>query len=66
MHTPYEEAKTLYCYGLFHRARGEPGQARERLEEALAILGGLSERLYAGQVERALAQLGPQEEQIPS
>ncbi len=66
MHTPYEEAKTLYCYGLLHRARGEPGQACERLEAALAILNRLGERLYAEQVERALAHLGPHEEQIPS
>jgi tetratricopeptide (TPR) repeat protein len=58
MHTPYEEAKTLSCYGLLHQAKGEPNQARERWEAALAILHRLGERLYAEQVERALAEGG--------
>jgi tetratricopeptide (TPR) repeat protein len=57
MRTPYEEARTLSCYGGLHRARGEPIQARERWEAALAILHRLGERLYAEQVERALAGL---------
>ena len=57
MHTPYEEARTLSCYGGLHRARGEPIQARERWEAALAILHRLGERLYAEQVEQALAGL---------
>ena len=57
MHTPYEEAKTLSCYGELHRAKGEPGLARERWEAALAILHRLGERLYAEQVERALAEV---------
>lgn len=63
---PYAEAKALYIYGLLHQAKGEPEQARERLEAALASLNYLGERLYAEQVERALAQLGHQEEQGPS
>jgi tetratricopeptide (TPR) repeat protein len=57
MHTPYEEAKTLYCYGPFHQAKGEPVLARERLEPALAILHRLGERLYAERVKRQLAGL---------
>jgi len=53
---PYAEAKALYVYGLLHQAKGEPTQARERLEAALAILNRLGERLYAEQVEQALAE----------
>jgi tetratricopeptide (TPR) repeat protein len=54
---PYAEAKALYVYGQLHVARGESERARERYEQALAILGWLGERLYAEQVERALAAL---------
>jgi tetratricopeptide (TPR) repeat protein len=61
--TPYEEAQTLYLYGLLYQAKGEPIQTHERLEAALAILNRLGERLYAEQVERALAHLEPQERQ---
>jgi tetratricopeptide (TPR) repeat protein len=57
MHTPYEEARTLSCYGELHRARGEPFQAHERWEGALTILHRLGERLYTKQVEKALARL---------
>jgi tetratricopeptide (TPR) repeat protein len=53
---PYAEAKALYVYGLLHHANGEPIQARVRLEAALEILNRLGERLYAEQVERALAE----------
>lgn len=62
----YHEAKALYFSGLLHVQQGEPVQARERLEAANAILHQLGERLYAEQAERALAKLGPQEEQVPS
>jgi tetratricopeptide (TPR) repeat protein len=55
MSFPYGEAKALYVYGLLHQAKGEPEQAHERLEAALLILSRLGERLYAEQVERALA-----------
>jgi hypothetical protein len=55
MGLPYDEAKTLYLSGLLHRVEGEPVLARERWEEALAILHRLGERLYAEQVEQALA-----------
>jgi tetratricopeptide (TPR) repeat protein len=54
---PYTEAKALFAYGSLHLQRGEPLEAHERLTAALAILDRLGERLYAQQVERALAQL---------
>jgi tetratricopeptide (TPR) repeat protein/transcriptional regulator with XRE-family HTH domain len=57
MHTPYDEAQTLYLYGLLHIEQGEAKPARARLEAALALCGQLGERLYAEQVERALARL---------
>jgi tetratricopeptide (TPR) repeat protein len=66
MRTPYEEAQTLYLSGLLHLQQGETQPARERLETALALCTQLGERLYARQIEQALAKLGPQEEQIPS
>jgi tetratricopeptide (TPR) repeat protein len=56
-HTPYDEAQTLYFYGLLHNQQGETQPARERLEAAIALLHRLGERLYAEQVERALADL---------
>jgi tetratricopeptide (TPR) repeat protein len=59
-HTPYEEAQTLYLSGQLHQAKGEPIQAREQLEAALAILHRLGERLYAERVEQALLGLGHQ------
>jgi tetratricopeptide (TPR) repeat protein len=57
MHTPYEEAQTLYLSGLLHLQQGETQPARERLEAALDICTKLGERLYAEQVEQALAGL---------
>ncbi len=61
MHTPYDEAQTLYLSGLLHLQQGETQPARERLEAALAILHRLGERLYAPQIEQALANMEPQE-----
>ncbi len=52
---PYAEAKTLAVFGLLSQAKGEPKQARERLEAALAILGKLGERLYARRIEQILS-----------
>jgi tetratricopeptide (TPR) repeat protein/transcriptional regulator with XRE-family HTH domain len=52
---PYAEAKALYVYGLLHQAKGELQLAHERLEAAREILHHLGERLYAEQVEQALA-----------
>jgi tetratricopeptide (TPR) repeat protein len=57
MHTPYEEAKTRYYFGVLHRAGGKPTEARDCWEAALAILNRLGERLYAAQVEQKLAGL---------
>jgi tetratricopeptide (TPR) repeat protein len=57
MRAPYEEAKTRYYFGILHRARGQPTEARESWETALAILNRLGERLYAAQVEQGLAGL---------
>jgi hypothetical protein len=56
MHTPYEEAKTLYYDGALHRAWGKPPKARTSWEAALVILDRLGERLYAAQVEQELAR----------
>jgi tetratricopeptide (TPR) repeat protein/transcriptional regulator with XRE-family HTH domain len=56
MHTPYDEAQTLYLNGLLLLQQGKSQPAHERLEAALAILNRLGERLYAEQVERALAE----------
>lgn len=59
MPAPYAEAKALYVYGRLHQAQGEPEQAREHWEAALAILNRLGERLYAEQIEQTLAGLAP-------
>ena len=54
---PYAEAKAYYVYGLLQQTKGEREAAREHFTAALTILNRLGERLYAGQVERALVQL---------
>src|SRR5262249_10126169 len=54
---PWAEAKALYVCGLLHQAKGEQEVARKRLEAALAICARLGERLYAEQMEQALAVL---------
>ncbi len=54
---PYAEAKARYVYGDLHAARGNVERAREQYTAALVILGQLGERLYAEQVERALAEV---------
>jgi hypothetical protein len=43
--------------GLVHQAKGEQEATRKRLEAALAICARLGERLYAEQMEQALAGL---------
>jgi tetratricopeptide (TPR) repeat protein len=53
----YDEARTLYLYGLLDARRGAAPAAHNRLQEALDILNWLGERLYAEHVERALADL---------
>ena len=52
---PYAEAKALYVYGQFLSAMGERDLAHEKYQAALVILRRLGEGLYAGQIERALA-----------
>jgi transcriptional regulator with XRE-family HTH domain/tetratricopeptide (TPR) repeat protein len=54
---PWAEAKALYVCGLLHQARGEQQMVREQMEAALAICARLGERLYAEQMEQALAGL---------
>jgi tetratricopeptide (TPR) repeat protein/transcriptional regulator with XRE-family HTH domain len=62
---PYAEAKALYVYGQLYAARDEPERARERFAQALAILNRLGERLYAEQIERALAESLPDKRPLP-
>jgi tetratricopeptide (TPR) repeat protein len=54
---PYAGAKALSVYGRLHAAKGEPEQAREKYQAALAICARLGEGLYRPHVERALADL---------
>ncbi len=54
---PYGQARALHIYGLLHVEIGEPEQARERLEEALAILQRLGARRDSARVEQALSGL---------
>jgi tetratricopeptide (TPR) repeat protein len=55
---PYMEARTLQVAGQLHRQRGEPQQARERLEAALAIFRRLGARKDVEQTEQLLTALG--------
>ncbi len=57
MRSPYAEAKALYVYGQLHAAKGEPEQARQRYEAALAICVRLGEGLYRPHIELAIAAL---------
>jgi tetratricopeptide (TPR) repeat protein/transcriptional regulator with XRE-family HTH domain len=54
---PYAEAKALFVYGQLHAAKGDPEQAREQYETALAICERLGEGLYRQHIERALASI---------
>jgi transcriptional regulator with XRE-family HTH domain/tetratricopeptide (TPR) repeat protein len=55
---PYAELKALYVYGQLEAARGDPGAARERFEQALAICNRLGEGLYRPHIERDLETVG--------
>jgi tetratricopeptide (TPR) repeat protein len=55
---PYGKAKVAYTRGLLAQQAGQTQQARQALEEALAILNGLGERQYGERAERLLSQLG--------
>jgi tetratricopeptide (TPR) repeat protein len=57
MRYPYAEAKTLYEIGNLHLQQGHPQPAHDGFEAALAICARLGERLYAEQIEQALARL---------
>jgi tetratricopeptide (TPR) repeat protein len=51
----FAEAKVLYVYGQLHATRDETERAFAMYQSALDILQHLGERLYAGHIERALA-----------
>jgi len=54
---PYAEAKALYAYGRLYLALDDVARARECLMAAIAICDRLGERLYAEQIESALAEV---------
>jgi hypothetical protein len=54
---PYFEARLLCVYGEMHARQGQPGQARAKLEEALAIFRHLGARKDTERVEQTLAAL---------
>jgi tetratricopeptide (TPR) repeat protein/transcriptional regulator with XRE-family HTH domain len=56
---PYAEAKALAVYGWMHAVKGEPEEARQRYQQALAICARLGEQLYAERIRNALAHLEP-------
>ena len=54
---PYSEALLLEVGGQIHAHQGEPEQARERLQEALAIFRRLGARKDAERTEQSLERL---------
>jgi hypothetical protein len=54
---PWLEAKALHVSGQLYAAQQEPAVARKTYEQALAICARLGERLYANEIERAVADL---------
>jgi hypothetical protein len=54
---PYAAGRLLHVYGELHLQTGEAGQARARLEAALAIFRRLGARRDAERIERALLSL---------
>jgi tetratricopeptide (TPR) repeat protein len=54
---PWAEAKALWVHGQLYTATGEPEQAREKYEQALAICDRLGEGLYSPHIERDLRRL---------
>jgi tetratricopeptide (TPR) repeat protein len=54
---PYAEAKALTTYGDLLVARGQPAEAHDRYEAALAILRPLGEVPYTKRIERALLEM---------
>jgi tetratricopeptide (TPR) repeat protein/transcriptional regulator with XRE-family HTH domain len=55
---PYAEGRLLHVYGQMHLQLGEPAQAREWLEAALAIFRRLGARKDVERVEQVLATTG--------
>ena len=55
---PHAEAAALYESGVLHEYQGEVQQARDRLEQALAIFRHLAARPYIERTEHALRDLG--------
>jgi DNA-binding CsgD family transcriptional regulator len=55
---PYELARTLLAYGTARRRAKSRGQARELLEEALAIFEHLGAKLWVERVRGELARVG--------
>ena len=54
---PHAEGRALFERGRLHLGKGEQEQARERLEQALAIFQRLGAQPYIGRTEQALAAL---------
>jgi len=65
MSYPYAEARALYEYGVLRSRQGEPSQARERLEEALAIFRQLGAGKDVERTEEKLAALDAAAEPAP-
>ncbi len=59
MPCPHQTARVLYTYGVLLKDQGADESARQRLQEAQALLAPLGERLYAQHVAQALSELGP-------
>jgi tetratricopeptide (TPR) repeat protein len=55
---PYAEATALFEWGSLDAASDDPGQARARLEDALAIFTRLGARKDVERTERAVKELG--------
>jgi ATP/maltotriose-dependent transcriptional regulator MalT len=58
MPNPYAEARLLHVYGRLCARQGEPAQARERLDAALAIFRRLGACKDIEQTEQLLSSLG--------
>jgi len=57
IHHPYAEARALYWSSVIRTPHDDPGQAHERLREALAIFRRLGAQKDVERVERALPRL---------
>jgi tetratricopeptide (TPR) repeat protein len=57
MNYPYGEATYLQAYSVMHREQGDLEQARQRLQEALAIFQRLGAKKDVEQIEQTIAEL---------